>query len=182
MPRKSTNETQTERSLALAAARARDHPQRAPPARSLHRIARRLDGLAGGLPRALSSEPPTVPSTAEISAVEKDGMASAFLNGTLHLSPAVAANIERDAEDLVVIALFFWGVYLMLVGCRDQERADRMRGALRSSAKWLKESFEHSRMTTTKVMRRASFLLLGKPIVDEVDSKEEVAPTRRAMV
>jgi hypothetical protein len=106
--------------------------------------------------------------------------ASTFLNHTLHLSPTLAATIERDAEDIIVIALFFWGLYLMLVGCRDQERADRMRGVLRSSAKWLQESFEHSRLTTTKVVRRASHLLLGQPVME--DSKAEVPPTRRAMV
>ena len=112
-------------------------------------------------------------------------MSSAFLNRTLHLSPALAATIERDAEDVIVLALFFWGLYLMLVGCRDQERADRMRGVLRSSAHWIQESLEHSRVTTTTALRRASFVLLGRrggAWSDDTDSKAEEPPTRRAMV
>ena len=108
--------------------------------------------------------------------------ASAFFNRTmhLHLSPDLAATLERDAEDVILIALFFWALYLMLVGCRDHERTDRVRGVLRSSAKWLQESFEHSRLTTTKVVRRASHLFLGQPAME--DDRAEVQPTRRAMV
>ena len=110
-----------------------------------------------------------------------------YFNSSVHLHPALAADanvwqmVERDAEDIIVVALFFWGLYLMLIGCRDQERATKMKRALRHSTEWLQRSLEESSKASSGLLRRASQVILGQP-VDSSASQKDQLPTRRAMV
>ena len=112
-----------------------------------------------------------------------------LLNATIHavdvLSEPVVATITRDVEDSVLIIFFFWAMYLMVQGCIDQERREKMQRAVKSSGKWLKESF----VKTTQSVRRFSTSLLGLSDLeaseiytgDPAERKADTA-SRRAMV
>ena len=112
-----------------------------------------------------------------------------LLNATMHavdvLSEPVVQTIARDVEDSVMIFFFFWAMYLMVQGCIDQDRREQMQRAVKSSGKWLRESFAK----TSQSVRRLSTSLLGLSDLkdSQIGKKDPLAPkvdtaSRRAMV
>lgn len=101
------------------------------------------------------------------------------------LSEPVVQTIARDVEDSVMVFFFFWAMYLMVQGCIDQDRREQMQGAVKSSGKWLRESFAK----TSQSVRRLSTSLLGLSDLkdSQIGKKDPLAPkvdtaSRRAMV
>ena len=48
--------------------------------------------------------------------------------------------VLRDAEDIMMLLVFFWAMYLLVTGCKDEHRREQMRTAVHASGRFLRES------------------------------------------